>query len=184
MTESNVGQLRELAQSVLDHVNLSQVALISLDSKTTLPARNTRFEVSTEIGVRGEQPEVNVVQAVMRYEVKATTVEGGEPAWNVIAEWIAEYRGEAVPDLSRDALLAFALIMGPQTVHPYGRQLIQDVTSRGPYPAYTMELIQPLGVLPDDTVVDVQGDVNDLPERDAAKPLVALDETLTSISED
>lgn len=78
--------------------------------------------------------------------------------WKIEMNWISQYVGEpkAVNSFADQDLEAFALVMGPPTVHPYARELAQSITSRSAYPAFTMGLLTPITALPDDELVQIQ----------------------------
>lgn len=173
-----VGELRKDAQAALDHVSLSDIYLADGKWSCSDPASlGSDLTVDSAVQVRGELAD-SELRVWVRYRVTATAsgiaeaareaweafgdIELPDVAWNSDSEWVASYAydGDASTLDSRQ-VHSFALVMGPPTVHPYARHLVQDWTSKSWFPAFTLDLLSPISGLPDDASVQVAslGDV-------------------------
>lgn len=172
MTGQPVNVLRELAGQVLPYVRLLHVALVANTSESSLPPGGN-VSVKTDISVKCEQGETGSIVVSVLYDVLARAEgdvavsespdDAGEAiAWRSVSQWDVYFSPEedsaTVPRFDARQLESFAMMMGPPTVHPFAREFVQGLTGRGNYPPFTLELLTPLGALPDDEVVGVSDD--------------------------
>lgn len=160
MRTRTVGELREGAYGVVRRVNLTEVYVASTSLQTHRIDGDPPYDVDTTLAVRGQLYD-DRIDVHVSYTTSALSVDDDgskSPVWTVEAEYVASFEmGEdasQVP-ISEDDLEAFAITMGPQTVHPYARELTQSLSARTPYPALTLGLITPVGAMPDDQALEL-----------------------------
>jgi hypothetical protein len=161
MAERTVAELRDLAKRVLDDVALRDVVTIKTRADFTTPPVYDDLDVLSEYRVRGEQQDVHTVLTFVQYDLKATPpAEGANraEAWHIRSEWMAEFKKHDAENLERYSNLeiaAFAMVMAPPTLHPYVRAYVQELTALSPYPPFTMDLLTPIGALPDEATIEI-----------------------------
>jgi hypothetical protein len=165
--DTTVGEMRELASKVLQHVTLRDISLASLAVRGAIPLLSGPFDVEQEVSVKGEQlAGRNAVQAWAKYEVTATRHRedqpvkqsgSADPAWAVTCEIVADYPGDAdsLPEFKAEELNAFALLVGLMAIHPYARETVQSMTGRLGYPPFTLEMLTPISGQADDVVIEM-----------------------------
>lgn len=163
--DTTVGEMRELASKVLQHVTLRDISLASLVVRGATPLLSGPFDVEQEVSVKGEQPDGrNAVQAWAKYEVTAMQNREAQPAdqsisvdpaWAVTCEFVADYPCDSgsLPEFNADELSAFALLVGLMAIHPYARETVQSMTGRLGYPPFTLEMLTPVSGEADDVVI-------------------------------
>jgi|GEM_PF-2936853 len=182
--EFTVGGLRDAASVVLADVDLSQVYMVHCDIHVRPEMTGRRLRSAFNVQTRASRSEASV-QAWAKYAVIALTDDDGSLpdnaneltedlieqtyAWRIETEWVADFGGDSaqVAAYSDADLAAFALIMAPPTLHPHVRELVQSLTSRSPFPAYTMGLLTPISAMGDDEIVELYAEEgNDLGEHE------------------
>lgn len=172
--ERSVGELRRDAGKVLDVVELESVYLVDSKYESQVQAGEIKLVSAYAVETRSGRSERSVTVWVRhRAFALAVTDEDDVPkdaaelseafvderyAWRAETDWVAEY---SAPAGSTDAfttkeLNAFAMVLGPPTVHPYARELVQSLVARGRYPAFTMGLLIPISAMRDDEVIEIE----------------------------
>ena len=192
MAEKTVGELRAGANAVLADVELQEVFL----ARSNLASRprqesdatlSVGFSAQTRFDLRSDGD----LHVWLKYLVfalppsEAEKVSSAESeideeqmlersAWSIESEWVAKYSGDAdtLSEHTHAELNAFAIVMGPPTVHPYARDLVQSLTGRSEHAAFTLGLLTPVSAMPDDAVIDI-GDsdeslLEDPPQRNGS----------------
>lgn len=157
MRKRTVAELREGADRVLKRADLAAVYVASASLLTHRRDGEPPFNVDTTIQVHGELVDGRI-EARAKYVTSAHSTNDDElesPIWTVELECVASFDLAAdSPAVPENDLEAFAVVMGPPTVHPYARELTQSLSSRTPYPALTLGLMRPILAFPDDHVVE------------------------------
>lgn len=171
--DRTVRDLREGAARVLSAVNLESVILVDSEHHS-MPQEFDgalkvvySIEVSSRQGPGAVECQVGYSAFAIPSEVLAEDFDGGSDihpeliaahaAWNSESVWVAFFRrtDDTGEEFEPSDLQAFAMLMGPPTVHPYARELLQSLTARSPYAAFTLELLTPLSALEDDEIVEI-----------------------------
>lgn len=162
----SVGQLREWAQSVIEHVQIENVRLKEIQSESPDVILSGPFDVKTVIQFKGMQYGEDRIEAAVYYVVTSHPKSNGEDepqeAWRVQCELRATFGAsgpeQPLPPFSQDQLDALAGVVGVIHVHPYARETVQNMTGRMGYPPFTLDLITPISGMPDDMLVDFADD--------------------------
>lgn len=174
MVDWTAGVLRSRAGTVLKDVSLEQVFLASCQMQTQDAPNNGTLRVAYGTQTGAERSATGTIRVRVKYAVFALGADDDLPlpddageltteqiderfVWRIDAEWVAQFVGDAaaVTDHQDEDITAFSVIMGPPTVHPFARELVQSLTGKGEHPAFTLGLMTPVSALPDDEVIEL-----------------------------
>lgn len=163
MRSRTVRDLKDSARVVLEHVELAQIYTVSSHLETFDRFQDPPFTTDTQLHVVGER-RGRAVEVRARYTTDASKEREVEKErelislWAVSAECIATF--DIVSDsedieFTDDQLEGFALLVGAPAIHPYARELTQDLSGRTLYPAFTLGLLRSFAELDDATEVEL-----------------------------
>lgn len=153
--EQTVGELRSAATRVLDFVQLREVVTASVNFQAPPRPAAAPFDADTVLQVKADRSRPNEVQAWCRYTSTCLTTDSeAEEVWAATVEVVGLFDvDDPEVEFSELELKAFGLLVGAPAVHPYARALLQSLTAGSVYPAFTLGLMNPVGNLPEDEVI-------------------------------
>jgi len=159
MPAITIADLRSQASQVNDGAELDTITLVRLDFTIGEASTEQRINVENNLIVRGIASGRRV-QALGHYWVSAQP-EGAPDddapfVWRVLIEVSANYLRNEEADFAEQDLDAFALMIGAPALHPYAREVLQSITARSPFPAYTLGQLIALSSFPDDQVLELE----------------------------
>lgn len=175
MSEVSVGELRAATQDVLGLVDLSSVYLAT-SSFAARPSNSDDEELASAYSVQTRcERSSQWLRCWIKYDAFALRAgPDGLPedpedlspqqieelyAWRSTTEWVAEFNSLGSDLVENTELIncsAFALVIGPPTVHPYAREHLQGLIAKSPHAAYTLGLLQPITAMPDDRLIELE----------------------------
>ncbi|WP_231250021.1 hypothetical protein [Nocardioides furvisabuli] len=144
-------------------MELAQVYTVGTQLETFDRFQGPPFITDTQVHVVGER-RGDAVEVRARYTTDASKEreDDGEgepiPLWTISAECIATFHITGDPEeveFTDDQLEGFALLVGAPAIHPYARELTQDLSGRTLYPAFTLGLLHSFAELDDQTEIEL-----------------------------
>ncbi|QFG21239.1 protein-export chaperone SecB [Actinomadura sp. WMMB 499] len=172
MTRTTVGELREIAQNILQYIEIEDINMRSLSITGTHPVLEGPFTVSTTLSVSGEM-RADHIDLFTRYDIRAMPANDDdereehslhgddkeENAWRLKLILVATFAKQSakIPSFSDEDLKALAYAFGPLFMHPYAREIVQHNVTRLGYPPYTLSILEPLTTADDEEVEIKEG---------------------------
>lgn len=158
--KATVAELRERANTVLQKTDLSEIRLSGVNARSSNPVLSGVFNVEVEMQLKAaDRPADGELDVFARYVATAAVEDDPEvEAWRVAVDQVATYKkGSGDPIDEKDAL-SFAIIVGIMNLHPFARETVQNVVVRMGYPSFTLDMVSPVGALPDDELIELEGE--------------------------
>jgi hypothetical protein len=143
MTSLSIAEIRAGAERISQCVRLDQVFLVASEFSASPELVDDKYQVTTSLRIFGERTPEGTVVVSSRHELVAHAEGSASPAhpasWSSTVDYRARFNIiDDLADVTENDYTSFAIDVATDILHPFAREHVQSMTSKSPFPAFTM----------------------------------------------